>query len=337
MPVNTAITFRKGSATQWSNTNPVLASGEPGYDLTNNILKIGDGVSAWNSLSNHKHTSSDITNFNSSVSGLVSGIYAPLNNPNFSGILSISGVPLGEIIDDEVAGLLVAGSGISLNYNDSANTLTVDSNVSTSLVAGTGISLIYNVTTDELSINTSGVSFTGHTHTSSNITDFNSSVSGLLSKTFAVFTAQNNQPPAGSFATLDTRNSTLVLDFDDASVESAVFMGIIPEGISFPSGIQVSIDWTATSATSGDVRWRVEFEKGNSDYDANSFDTATESNGTADATAGIPITTNITATSIDSLSAGDLFRIRISRVGNDATNDTMVGDAELVAIELRRV
>ena len=43
---------------------------------------------------------------------------------NFTG-LAISGVPIGEIIDDEVAGLLVAGSGISLNYNDPANTLTI--------------------------------------------------------------------------------------------------------------------------------------------------------------------------------------------------------------------
>lgn len=74
---------------------------------------------------------------------------------NFLNGLAISGVPIAEVIDDEVAGLLVAGSGISLNYNDSANTLTVDTNVSTSLVAGSGISLVYNVTTDELSINTS--------------------------------------------------------------------------------------------------------------------------------------------------------------------------------------
>ena len=82
MPVNTAITFRKGSSSQWNSTNPVLASGEPGYDITNNILKIGDGVSAWNSLSNHKHSSIDISDFNSSVSGLVSGIYQPLlTNP----------------------------------------------------------------------------------------------------------------------------------------------------------------------------------------------------------------------------------------------------------------
>ncbi len=94
MPVNTSITFRKGSATQWSDTNPVLASGEPGYDLTNNILKIGDGTSAWNSLNNHKHASIDITDFNSSVSGLlpVKNILAgtDISVSSLSGIFTIT-------------------------------------------------------------------------------------------------------------------------------------------------------------------------------------------------------------------------------------------------------
>ena len=44
------IQVRRGTATQWSNTNPVLASGEPGFDTTNNLLKIGDGTSTWRSL-----------------------------------------------------------------------------------------------------------------------------------------------------------------------------------------------------------------------------------------------------------------------------------------------
>ena len=50
MPVNTTIQIRKGTATQWSSTNPVLGSGEPGFDTTNKILKIGDGSTVWNSL-----------------------------------------------------------------------------------------------------------------------------------------------------------------------------------------------------------------------------------------------------------------------------------------------
>jgi Major tropism determinant N-terminal domain len=60
MPANTIIIVRKGTASQWNSSNPVLASGEPGYDLTNNILKIGDGSSSWNNLS---IANSNIPNF----------------------------------------------------------------------------------------------------------------------------------------------------------------------------------------------------------------------------------------------------------------------------------
>jgi hypothetical protein len=51
MAVNDLITFRKGTASQWISANPILASGEPGYDLTNKIFKIGDGISVWTQLS----------------------------------------------------------------------------------------------------------------------------------------------------------------------------------------------------------------------------------------------------------------------------------------------
>ena len=44
------IQIRRGTATEWSNANPTLAAGELGYDSTNDILKVGDGVTAWGSL-----------------------------------------------------------------------------------------------------------------------------------------------------------------------------------------------------------------------------------------------------------------------------------------------
>lgn len=156
-------------------------------------------------------------------------------------------------------------------------------------------------------------------------------------KTLARFTAADNRPPASSFATLDTRNSLLVLDFDDASVESAVFVGQIPEGAVLTSGISVRLYWMATSATSGNVRWRAEFEADGTDLDSDSFDTSTEATGAANGTSGIETLTTFTCTTIDSLAAGDRFRLKISRVGNDGTNDTMSGDAELIAVELRQV
>jgi hypothetical protein len=154
------------------------------------------------------------------------------------------------------------------------------------------------------------------------------------SKTYATFTATDNQPPATAFATLDTRNSIAVLDFDDAATESAVFVGILPEAADVSSGLIVSLRWMATTATSGDVRWSVAWEKSNTDLDSDSFDTATAATATTNGTSGIVTVTNITCTNIDSLAAGDLFRLRVQRIGGDAA-DTMTGDAELVAVEVR--
>jgi hypothetical protein len=51
MPKNNSIQLRKGSSSQWISQNPTLASGEPGYDLSNKILKVGDGTSTWTQLS----------------------------------------------------------------------------------------------------------------------------------------------------------------------------------------------------------------------------------------------------------------------------------------------
>ena len=46
----TSFTFRKGTASRWSTVNPILANGEPGFVYDNNKIKIGDGVTPWNSL-----------------------------------------------------------------------------------------------------------------------------------------------------------------------------------------------------------------------------------------------------------------------------------------------
>ncbi len=52
MPAINPIKLRQGTSATWASTNPVLASGEPGFDTTNKLLKIGDGTSTWTSLTN---------------------------------------------------------------------------------------------------------------------------------------------------------------------------------------------------------------------------------------------------------------------------------------------
>jgi hypothetical protein len=160
---------------------------------------------------------------------------------------------------------------------------------------------------------------------------------GLFAANIAtrVFTARDSQPPSTGFATLDTRGTGIaVLDFDDAATESAVFVSTLPRSATIASGLVIELRWMATSATSGNVRWSVAIERCNTDLDSDSFDTSVESTAACNATSGIITATSITITTIDSLAVGELFRLRVQRLGADAA-DTMTGDAELVAVEIR--
>lgn len=47
----TKIQLRRDTEANWASTNPILSSGELGLDTTNSVVKIGDGVTAWSSLS----------------------------------------------------------------------------------------------------------------------------------------------------------------------------------------------------------------------------------------------------------------------------------------------
>lgn len=93
MAVNDLIIFRKGTASQWTSVNPVLASGEPGYDLTNSLLKIGDGISSWTALSGIGSTS--VSNGSSSSSSFV-GVRGVISTTgNLSSFAVSGGYPVG--------------------------------------------------------------------------------------------------------------------------------------------------------------------------------------------------------------------------------------------------
>ena len=44
------IQIRSDTAERWALYNPILASGEFGYDKTNEVVKMGDGVTPWSEL-----------------------------------------------------------------------------------------------------------------------------------------------------------------------------------------------------------------------------------------------------------------------------------------------
>jgi hypothetical protein len=176
--------------------------------------------------------------------------------------------------------------------------------------------------------------------------------------TLIIFTAHANEPPALNYATVDLRSGHLVLDFDAAVSEHAIFAGVLPRHYS-GGGITATIVWTAGATTlrvasglptkpggiitpfaTGNVKWNGAFERhqaGIDDLDADSFATTQTATSAAPATDGTTQYTNIIFTDgaqIDSIAIGEAFRFKLSR---DAANvaDTMAIDAELLVIELR--
>ena len=150
MPVQTRIQIRRGTAgagaSQW--TSQVLSAGEMGYETDTGRYKIGDGTTAWSSLTYASVPPNDITAgsgivltkgtngstlaINSSLIG-VSGIAVShnantytisLNDPT---IQAADVTDFSEAVDDRVAVLLngPAGSGVVFNYDDANNTLRV--------------------------------------------------------------------------------------------------------------------------------------------------------------------------------------------------------------------
>ena len=195
MARNHQIQIRKGTATQWSTTNPILVSGEPGFDTTNNLLKIGDGTSTWSSLSSNVGVGDAGL---LSIAGLTTGadtyIYTSANDVYTTGTITTFGRSLVDDADastarttlglaigtnvqaydaglQSIAGLTTtSGSYLYTTANDVYTTGTstvygrsvlaatgVESLVTTTLAAGTGISFSYSSANDTATISTSGL------------------------------------------------------------------------------------------------------------------------------------------------------------------------------------
>ena len=74
MPLETLIKIRRGSATDWSTANPTLSLGEPGYDTTNNRIRVGDGTNTWSALDylgSDKADSTTVTEIDGNVNDLI--------------------------------------------------------------------------------------------------------------------------------------------------------------------------------------------------------------------------------------------------------------------------
>lgn len=129
------IQFRRGAGSVWAAANTVLADGEMGINTTTNQFKIGNGSTAWNSLSYAPISGTvadidDITNvtITSAASGdllkwngsawVNAAGYALLASPTFTGTVTAAALTVS-------GNLTVSGTTTSIN----TETLTVDDNI----------------------------------------------------------------------------------------------------------------------------------------------------------------------------------------------------------------
>lgn len=94
------IQLRRDTAANWTSANPILGSGEPGYETDTGKIKYGDGTTAWASLAYHGGSTPSDTNplINGTAAAGTSLLYsrgdhvhptdttrAPLASPTFTG------------------------------------------------------------------------------------------------------------------------------------------------------------------------------------------------------------------------------------------------------------
>lgn len=144
MAVQTQIQIRRGTAAQWTSANPILASGEFGYETDTGKFKIGDGTTAWNSIAvlNGVTASSTDTFTNKTISGASNTLSNIGNSSLTNSAITINGtaVSLGGSISlpGDIEGV-TAGTGLTGGGTSGTVTIALDTPVSAAN-GGTGIS-----------------------------------------------------------------------------------------------------------------------------------------------------------------------------------------------------
>lgn len=159
----------------------------------------------------------------------------------------------------------------------------------------------------------------------------------MAAKTLLEFGPLANEPPAANAATTGWRNAHPFLRFGPApaTAQSAVWSARMPTAYK-DGNVIVLLTWSAVPTT-GTVGWDATLERcTGQDLDADGWATAQAVAAAAvDATSGVPKTTSVTAVAgaagTDSVTAGDLFRLRVRR----DLADTAAGDAQLLYVELQ--
>ena len=270
------IQLRRDTAANWSSTNPILASGEIGFITDTNKFKIGNGSTAFNSLSffNGNLTGSVLDDLSDvTITSAANGDFLRWNGSVWiNDAVNLSTDTVGDYVAS-----LVAGTGITLSNNSGeASTPTVALTNSSLTINGTSISLGGTAT-----IAAAAGTLTGSTLasgvTSSSLTSFGSTptiTAPLLTLSTSASTTDGriswdstnkkiivgngsislDFAPANVITNAQTASYTLTLTDKDKLVEisnaSANTLTVpLNSSVAFPIGTQITILQTGTGAT----------------------------------------------------------------------------------------
>jgi hypothetical protein len=240
--------------------------------------------------------------------------------------LALGGGATAELIRDAIGTALLAGAGVTVTVNDAGDTITIASTITqytdemardalgAALVAGAGVTITVNDAGDTITIAASGGG-------------------GMSPITFKPY---DSEPPASNYPQIDTRNNHPILAFDQTTVETVYFTGVLPNTYT-GNGLTVDLDWCAVP-TSGNVGWNVAIEAiSGQDIDSDGFASDNAVAGVAvNGTSGIKSRSTVAITNganMDSLAAGQPFRLRVKR--DTSTGSNAAGDAQLLAVHIR--
>ena len=109
----TKIQLRRGTANQWTTANPTLASGEFGVETDTDKVKLGDGTTAWTSLSYFGNLEALNNVGDVTITSASSGEVLQYNGSAWVN----SGLAINEVSDVTITS---ASNGEVLQYNGSA-------------------------------------------------------------------------------------------------------------------------------------------------------------------------------------------------------------------------
>lgn len=156
MPVVTQIQVRRGTASQWTSSNPTLSAGEFGFETDTNKLKCGNGATAWNSLA-YINNDGDITGVTAGTgisgggtSGTVTvsidtSVTADLTTAQTLTNKTLTDPKINLAFDAETASYtaVLANNGQVVTMdNASANTFSIPTNASVAFPIGTQINVL---------------------------------------------------------------------------------------------------------------------------------------------------------------------------------------------------